>query len=83
MDKDYQTGWNNFINESIEWNAENPYFKYDFKKLTKKYGKYYIDYLKKSWECSKDCLTIEEFIKENGNPPLEFLKKILKLNEKN
>ena len=69
--------WNRFVKEALvldgELNVSLP-----FKKLTKKFGLAYIDYLKASWQANDACLTVEEFCAINGNVPKGFFDKKVK-----
>lgn len=70
-------GWGNFCSSALQEfdGASNFKTTYDFTKLTKKFGKHYIAYLKAAYE-AKDEMTDEEFCRINGNVPVGFLNKI-------
>ena len=54
--------WNRFCKEAFDLDGETN-FKFDFQKLTKKYGKSYIEYLRLAYETN--FLSIEEFCRLN------------------
>jgi hypothetical protein len=69
-------GWNRFVREGMPEDFEdiNSNVKYDFTKMSKMFGIYYLAYLEAAYY-AKDSLTIEEFCKYNGNVPIDFLKR--------
>lgn len=70
--------WNRLVQEGLSTEDETN-VKLPFKKLTKKYGKAYIAYLRAAWSAnlqSEDfSLTLEEFCILNGGVPKTFFEK--------
>ncbi len=67
----------NRILEALDFESNDKNFKYDFKTMTKKYGRDFIELLKALWSVNDNVLTEEEFCKLN-NIPLDFLNKTIK-----
>ena len=63
--------WDNFV-ESIDFESDDTNFKYEFKIMTKKYGRAYIEYCKDMWDSTD--MNEDEFCKMNGNIPVGFFK---------
>ena len=68
---------NNRILEAIDFESNNRNFKFDFKNMTKKYGKDFIDLLKIMWNVNDDVLDENEFCKLNGID-INFFNKVVK-----
>lgn len=76
-----QEAWNRFCREATLDNYDEEKqtnLKYSFKKLTSKYGKAYIEYVRTAWAINGGALTKEEFMKINGDMPESFFNKITK-----
>jgi len=67
----------NRILEAIDFESNNRNFKFDFKNMTKKYGKDFIDLLKIMWNVNDDVLDENEFCKLNGID-INFFNKVVK-----
>lgn len=63
--------------EVMYFESDDSNFKVDFKVLTKKYGRDFVDYCKIVWESCKEFQTEEEFCKMNGNIPKGFFDKVI------
>ena len=81
IDKTYKSGWEitpksweKFIDEAFDTESDDQNFKYPFPKMTKMFGKQFIEYCKASWVTCKDFMTPEYFCKMNGNIPFGFFK---------
>jgi len=68
---------NNRILEAIDFESNNRNFKFDFKNMTKKYGKDFIDLLKVMWSVNDNVLDENEFCKLNGID-INFFNKVVK-----
>ena len=64
--------WEKF-HKSFDFISDDNNFKFDFKNMTKKFGRQYIEYCKASW-IANDNMNEEEFCKMNANMPLGFFK---------
>ncbi len=67
----------NRILEAIDFESNNRNFKFDFKNMTKKYGKDFIDLLKVMWSVNDNVLDENEFCKLNGID-INFFNKVVK-----
>ncbi len=68
--------WMNIISV-IDFESDTSNFKVNFKVLTKKYGKSYIELCKLMWSTNNDVLTVDEFCKLNGEIPINFFNKVI------
>lgn len=69
--------WNRFVREGLLVGEESN-VKFTFKKMSKKFGLCYINYVKAAWEANAGCFTEEEFCVINGNVPQGFFDKKVK-----
>ena len=69
--------WDNFMT-SFDYESDTSNFKYDFKQMTKMFGKAYIEYCKAMWEANDGVQSEEEFCKMNANMPMVFFDKTVK-----
>ena len=69
--------WNRFVRVGLVI-GEDVNVKLPFKKMSKKFGLCYINYVKAAWEANEGCLTEEEFCSINGNVPKGFFDKKVK-----
>ena len=67
--------WERFVKVGLLYTSDDSNVKYDFNKMTKKFGIAYLSYLEAAYEC-KDSMTDEDFCKLNGNVPINFLEKL-------
>ena len=72
--------WEKFYKTFDFENSENN-FKYDFKMMTKKYGRQFIEYCKASWLVNCEDMTEENFCKMNANMPIGFFKSKIKMSK--
>lgn len=69
--------WNRFVREGLLFDEETN-VKLPFKKMSKKFGLCYINYLKAAWAANDGCLTEESFCTINGGIPKGFFDKKVK-----
>lgn len=69
--------WNRFVEEGMskDFDEIGSNVKYDFDKMTKKFGRAYLSYLEAAY-LAKANMSDEEFCKINGNVPIKFLERI-------
>lgn len=73
----------NRIIEAMDFESNEKNWKYSFKKMTKKYGKDFIDLLKIMWSMNDNIQSVTEFCEMNGVPENFFNKVIIKKCYKN
>jgi len=66
--------WEKFVTEAFDTESGDQNFKYPFPKMTKMFGRQFIEYCRASWVTCKDFMSPEEFCKINGNMPIGFFK---------
>jgi hypothetical protein len=66
--------WDTFCENAFDTESDTQNFKLPFAKMTKKFGRQYMEYCRASWVTCKDFMTPEEFCKMNGNMPIGFFK---------
>ena len=69
--------WNRLLGEGLDFSDSNLNTKFDFGKMSKKFGLAYIDYLQVAYQ-AKDEMSDENFCLINGSVPLVFLNKKIK-----
>lgn len=62
----------------MDFDSDDKNFKYDFKIMTRKYGKEFIEMCKSMWQANGGCQTEEEFCKMNANMPKSLFEKTIK-----
>ena len=67
----------NRIIEAMDFESDTKNWKYSFEKMTKYYGKDFIETIKGMWEANGDCQTEEEFCEMNGIPK-KFFENVIK-----
>jgi len=60
--------WSRFVREALVTDGDSN-VALPFKKLTKNYGRAYIEYLRAAWTANEGCLTESEFCEINGGVP--------------
>lgn len=65
------------ICEVLDFESEDSNFTVNFKTLSKRYGKEYMEYCQVAW-VANETFTEEEFIAMNGNPPKGYFDKVIK-----
>jgi len=69
--------WRNFL-DSMDFESDDKNFKYEFKIMTRKFGRAYIEYCKAAWMANDGVQSEEEFMKMNGDMPSKFFEKTIK-----
>lgn len=69
--------WRNFT-DSMDFESDDKNFKYDFKTMTRKYGRAYIEFCKAAWQANDGVMSEEEFMKINADMPRKFFDKTIK-----
>jgi len=68
------SGWNRFVKEGLVIDGESNVVA-PFKKMSKRFGLAYIQYLQAAWQANGDCMTAAEFCVINGDVPKGFFDK--------
>lgn len=63
--------------EALDFESDTSNWKFSFDKMTKKYGREYIEMLKAMWQANGESQTEDEFIIMNGIPQT-FFEKVVK-----
>lgn len=66
--------WIDFCENGLQEFDGNSNVRYPFPKMTKRFGKNYIQYLEAAFE-ARDEMSLEEFCKINGEVPPKFLNR--------
>ena len=72
----------NRIIEAMDFESDTSNWKYDFKVMSKRYGRDFIDTMKAMWSANYDVQTEDEFCEMNGIPK-GFFDKVIKNNSGN
>lgn len=73
-------GWNRFVTEGLVPDNDEQVTRWDFTKMTKRFGKAYIEYLQAAYQALEGSMSDSEFCKYNGNVPQPFfLNKVKKV----
>lgn len=75
-----QKQWNDFVEKFVSTDGVTN-IKGEFSQITKGSGVPYFEFLRASWVCIKDYMTVEEFCKVNGNVPIKFFEKNIRDHE--
>ena len=70
----------NRIIEAMDFDSDTSNWKHDFKVMSKRYGRDFIDTMKAMWSANYDVQTEDEFCKMNGIPK-GFFEKVIKNNK--
>lgn len=75
MNKEDQKGWKDLVTNGLQEFDGSSNVRYDFTKMSKRFGKYYLDYLSAAYS-AKDEMPDSEFQEINGNIPDSFMSKL-------
>ncbi len=66
--------WTKFMNDAFDMESDVQNFKYEFKTITKKYGRQYMEFCRAAWTTCKDIMTVGEFCTMNAGMPVGFFR---------
>ena len=66
--------WARLVSEGLQEDGDSN-VRLPFKKMSKKFGLAYIEYLQAAWKANAGCLTEDEFCEINGGVPRGFFDK--------
>lgn len=81
MDEKYRKGWRNLLTNGLQEFDGKSNTRFDFKTMTKRFGRYYLDYLSTAY-AAKDDMPETEFRSINGNIPGKFMSKVKQMSLK-
>lgn len=66
--------WEKFVTDAFDTESDDHNFKYDFKTISKKYGRQYMEFCRAAWTTCSDIMSPEKFCAMNANMPIGFFK---------